>query len=58
DEVQESLINLFKNGHLPSSVLHEYEDILHLSMTNEHELLEIFANWAYNPGYNYMAKLF
>ena len=35
EEVCEELINLFKDKHLPSSVLHVYEDILHLSITNK-----------------------
>src|ERR1043165_3223497 len=34
DEVKEKFIELFKDGHLPSSALLAYEDELHLSTTN------------------------
>jgi len=35
EEVCKKLVNLFKDEHLPSSVLHIYEDTLHLNTTNE-----------------------
>ena len=57
-EVREEFINLFKDGHSPSSALYTYEDELHLSASNEKELLEILADRAVNPGYDYISKLF
>ena len=57
-KVREELINLFKDGHSASSALRAYEDILHLNATNEQELLEILADRASNPGYDYVAGLF
>lgn len=58
DDVREEFINLFKDGYSPSSALHTYKDKLHLSASNEQELLEILADRVINPGYDYVAKLF
>ena len=58
EEVREELISLFKDGHSPSSALHVYEDMLHLSATNEQELMETLADRASNPDYGYVANLF
>ncbi|CAG8756331.1 22223_t:CDS:1, partial [Gigaspora margarita] len=44
--------------HSTALVLHVFEDELYLNTTNKQELLEILAIRAYNPGYNYVAKLF
>ena len=35
EEVHEKIVELFKDGHFPTSVLYTYEDELHLSTTNE-----------------------
>ncbi|RIB19380.1 hypothetical protein C2G38_2182064 [Gigaspora rosea] len=58
NKVCEKFINLFRDGHSLASALHVFEDELCLNITNEQELLEILANQAYNPGYDYVAKLF
>ena len=39
-------------------MLYTYEDILHLNITDEQKLLETLADRAYNPGYDYVSKLF
>jgi len=44
DEVRERFIELFKDGHSPSSALFIREDELHLSATNDKELLEILSD--------------
>ena len=51
-------MDLFKDGYSPSSALHAYENILHLSAANEQELCEILADRANNSGYGYVANLF
>ncbi|CAG8751192.1 24792_t:CDS:2 [Dentiscutata erythropus] len=56
--IREKFIALFWDGHSPASALHVFEDELYLNTTNEQELLEILADRAYNPGYDYIAKLF
>src|SRR5436305_5881470 len=38
--------------------MHVYEDELHLSTTDDQELLELLADRARNPDYDYIAKLF
>ncbi|CAG8667306.1 39343_t:CDS:2 [Gigaspora margarita] len=57
-KVCENFITLFRDGHSPASALYIFEDDLYLNITNEQELLEILADRAYNPGYDYIAKLF
>ena len=57
-KVREELLNLFKDGHSPSSALYIYEDTLHLNTTDEQTLLEMLADRAYNLGYDYVSKLF
>jgi len=57
-EVREKLIELFKDGHSPASALYTYEDEIHLNATNEQDILEKLADWANNPDYDYVAKLF
>ena len=54
----EKYLELFKDGHSPSSAMHVYEDELHLSTTDDQELLELLADRARNPDYDYIAKLF
>ena len=51
-------MELFKDGHSPSSAMHVYEDELHLSTTDDQELLKLLADRAKNPDYDYIAKLF
>jgi hypothetical protein len=58
DDVCEEFIDLFKDGHSPFSAVYTYEDKLHLSASNEQELLEVLADRTINPGYNYVTKLF
>ncbi|GBC01562.1 hypothetical protein RclHR1_04230007 [Rhizophagus clarus] len=58
EEVREEFINLFRDGHSPSSALYAYEDSIHLNASDEQELLEILADRAKNPNYDYVAKLF
>ena len=57
-EVRQECINLFRDGHSPSSALYVYEDNLHLNTTNDQELLEVLADRTQNPGYDYIAKIF
>src|SRR4051794_33306543 len=54
----EKYLELFKDEHSPSSAMHIYENELHLSTTDDQELLELLANRARNPDYDYIAKLF
>jgi len=56
--VCEKYLELFKDGHSPASAMYVYEDELHLSATNDQELLVLLANRAKNPDYDYIAKLF
>ncbi|CAB4431854.1 unnamed protein product [Rhizophagus irregularis] len=56
--VREKYLELFKDGHYPASAMYVYEDELHLSATNDQELLELLADRAKNPDYDYIAKLF
>ena len=58
NKVRKEFLNLFKDGHSPSSALHIYEDDLHLNATDEQEILETLADQAKNPDYDYIAKLF
>ena len=58
EEVRQEFVSLFRDGHSPSSALYIYEDNLHLNTTNEQELLEVLADRAKNPGYDYVAKIF
>ena len=58
EEVRQEFVSLFRDGHSPSSALYVYEDNLHLNTTNEQELLEVLADRAKNPGYDYVAKIF
>jgi len=57
-EVCEKYLELFKDGHSPASALFSYEDELHLSATNEQELVELLADRSSNPDYDYVLKLF
>jgi hypothetical protein len=57
-EVHDRFIDLFKDGHSPASALYFYGDELHLSATNNQELLELLADRASNPDYNYVSKIF
>jgi len=54
-ETHEKFLELFKDGHSPSSVLYTHEDELYLSAVNEQELLADRAN---NPDYSYVSNLF
>ena len=58
NKVRKEFLNLFKDGHSPSSALHIYEDNLHLNATDEQEILETLADRAKNLDYDYIAKLF
>ena len=58
EEVREEFLNLFKDGHSPSSALYVYQDELHLRANDEQELIELLADRSINPDYNYTAKLF
>src|SRR6266540_4133642 len=58
EEVREKILELFKDGHLPTSALYAYENELHLSITNKQELLEILADRTSNPNYHFVVKLF
>jgi hypothetical protein len=49
---------LFKDGHTPASALHTHEDELYLQAANKHELLELLADRAENPDYEYVFNLF
>ena len=51
-------MELFKDGHYLASAMYVYKDELHLSTTNDQELLELLADRARNPDYDYIAKLF
>ncbi|CAG8747131.1 8318_t:CDS:2, partial [Funneliformis caledonium] len=57
-KVREELLNLFKDGHSPTSALYVYQDELHLRANDEQELIELFADRSINPDYDYTAKLF
>ncbi|GBC31486.2 hypothetical protein GLOIN_2v252347 [Rhizophagus irregularis DAOM 181602=DAOM 197198] len=46
------------DGHSPSSALYAHEDSLHLNASDEQELMEILADRAKNPDYDYVAKIF
>src|SRR6266542_1762890 len=58
EDVCEKYLKLFKDGHSPASALFAYEDELHLSATNEQELVKLLADRSINPDYDYVAKLF
>ncbi|GES92231.1 hypothetical protein GLOIN_2v1883854 [Rhizophagus clarus] len=58
EEVREELLELFKDGHSPSSALYVYQDKLHLEASDEQELIELLADRSVNPDYDYVAKLF
>ncbi|CAB5353783.1 unnamed protein product [Rhizophagus irregularis] len=58
EEVHQEFINLFRDGHSPSSALYAHEDSLHLNASDEQELMEILADRAKNPDYDYVAKIF
>ena len=58
DEVREEFLNLFKDGHSPSSALYAYEDQLHINTVDEQALLEVLADRASNPDYDYVYNLF
>ncbi|CAG8763923.1 5969_t:CDS:1, partial [Acaulospora morrowiae] len=58
EEVRNKFLELFKDGHSPISALYSHEDNLYLLATNDQELLELLADRANNPDYNYIYKLF
>ena len=58
DETYEKLVELFKDGHSPSSTLFTYEDELYLKATNDQELLELLSDRASNPDYDTVLHLF
>ena len=58
EEVRKELLNLFNDGHSPSSVLYVYQDDLHLRAKDEQELIELLADQSINPDYDYTANLF
>ena len=57
-EVRNELLNLFKDGHSPSSALYVYQDNLHLKAKNEQELIELLTDRSINPDYDYTANIF
>src|SRR6266542_2989733 len=58
DEVREKYLELFKDGHSAASTLYTYEDELHLNAVDDQDLIELLADRASNPDYDYIAKLF
>ena len=58
DEVREEFLNLFKDEHFPSLTLYAYEDQLHINTVDEQALLEVLADRASNPDYDYVYNLF
>lgn len=58
DEVREKYLELFKDGHSAASALYTYEDELHLNAVDDQNLIELLADRASNPDYDYVAKLF
>jgi hypothetical protein len=56
--VREKFLDLFSDRHTPASALYSYQDDLHLSAADDQELLEILADRARNPDYNYVYSLF
>ena len=58
DEVREKYLELFKDGHSAASALYSYEDELHLSVADDQELIELLADRASNPNYDYVVKHF
>ncbi len=49
---------MFKDGQSPLSALYTHEDELYLSAVNEQKLLELLADRADNPDYDYVSNLF
>ncbi|PKY16522.1 hypothetical protein RhiirB3_428916 [Rhizophagus irregularis] len=43
-EVREKYLELFKDGHSPASAMYVHEDELHLSTTNDQELIEKYRD--------------
>ena len=58
EDVREKFLKLFSDGHSPALALYSYQDDLHLSATNDQELLELLADRAINPDYHHVYKLF
>jgi len=58
DEVCKKYLKLFKDRHSAASALYSYENELHLSVADDQKLIELLADRANNPDYNYVAKLF
>ncbi len=56
--VHEKYLKLFNNRHSPALALYTYEDELHISITNEQELVELLADQSNNLDYDYVLKLF
>jgi len=57
-EARDKYLELFKDGHSPASAMYVFEDDIYLSAKDEQELLVLLADWATNPDYDYIAKLF
>jgi hypothetical protein len=58
EDVCEKFFELFNDRHSPASAIYSYQNELHLSTTNDQELLELLADRARNPNYNYVHNLF
>ncbi len=51
-------MQMFHDGHSPTTALYTYENELHISALSDEELVEILADHAVNPGYTYVKNLF
>ncbi len=51
-------MQIFYNRYFSASVLYAYKDELYISALSDKELVKIFADYAMNPEYNYIANLF
>ena len=58
EETRQKYMQIFRDGHSPASALYTYEDELHILTLSDEELVEILADRAMNPGYDYVANLF
>ena len=51
-------MQMFHDGHSPTTALYIYENELHISALSDEELVEILADHAVNLGYTYVKNLF
>ncbi|CAG8693509.1 5979_t:CDS:2 [Funneliformis caledonium] len=57
-KTREKFLELFKDGHSPSSALYTHENKLYLNAVNEQELLKLLVNRVDNLDYGYISNLF